>query len=75
MSATRIGRMLLALGVLVGGAASIGLILGVEPAQLPPALLRIAVYKLTFLASLSILAAGAMVLRHARLTEASRHPR
>jgi hypothetical protein len=75
MSATRFGRLLLALGVLVGGAASVGLILGVEPAHLPPALLTIAVYKLTFLAALSILAAGAVVLRHARLTEASRRPR
>lgn len=66
MSATRIGRLLLALGVLVGAAASVGLLLGVEPARLPPALLKLAVYKLTFLAALSMLAAGATVLRHAR---------
>ena len=65
MSATRIGRLLLALGVLVGGAAGIAMLLGFEPARLPRAVLNIAVYKLTFLAALAILAAGATVLRHA----------
>ncbi len=66
MSATRIGRLLLALGVLVGVVASLGLLLGFEPARLPAALLNLAAYKLTFLAALAILAAGASFVRYGR---------
>ena len=66
MSAMRIGRLLLTLGVLVGAAAGVGLLLGFEPARLPPALLNLAAYKLTFLAALAILAAGASLVRYGR---------
>ena len=66
MSATRLGRVLLALGVLVGVAAAVGLLLGFEPARLPPALLNAAAYKLTFLAALAILAGGASLVRYGR---------
>jgi hypothetical protein len=52
--------------VLVGVAASVGLLTGFEPARLPPAMLNIAVYKLVFISALAILAVGAVVLRHAR---------
>lgn len=65
MSISRIGRLLLGLGVVIGGAAGVGLLAGFEPARLPPALLNVAVYKLLFAAALAILAAGAVVLRHA----------
>ena len=69
MSVSRIGRLLLGLGVLVGVAAGVGLLVGFEPARLPPALLNIAVYKLVFVSALAILAAGAVVLRHAGRVE------
>ena len=69
VSVSRIGRLVLGLGVLVGGAAGIGLLAGFEPARLPPALLNIAVYKLMFVSALAILAAGAVMLRHARRWE------
>lgn len=66
MAISRAGTLLLTLGVVVGVAASIGLILGFEPSRLPPALLNIAAYKLTFLAAGGLLAAGAIVSRYAR---------
>ena len=43
---------LFAVGLFVGGAASMSLLVGFEPARLPAALLNVAAYKLTFLASL-----------------------
>ena len=69
MPAARLGHLLLALGLVVGCAASVGLLVGFEPARLPPALLNIAAYKLTFIAALGLLAAGAVSLRHARRRE------
>jgi hypothetical protein len=69
MRPAHIGRLLLTLGVLVGVAASIGLLVGFEPARLPRTLLNLAAYKLTFIAALGLLAGGAMLLRLARRTE------
>ena len=66
MRAARAGHLLLTLGLLVGAAAGGGLLVGFEPARLPPALLDIVAYKLTFGAALGLFAAGAMFLRHAR---------
>jgi hypothetical protein len=66
MRATKIGSLLLALGVVVGGAAAAGLLVGFEPARLPAALLNIAAYKLTFLAAFGLLAAGAVFRRYGR---------
>jgi hypothetical protein len=66
MRAARIGPVLLALGLVVGVAAGVGLLLGFEPARLPRELLNIAAYKLTFLAAGGLLGAGALVLRHER---------
>jgi hypothetical protein len=40
-----------------------------QPARLPPALLNIAAYKLTFIGALSLIAAGAVVVRYARREE------
>jgi hypothetical protein len=70
MRAARIGSALLALGLLVGIGASLGLLMGFEPARLPRALLNIAAYKLTFVAAVGLFAAGATVLRYARREEA-----
>jgi len=66
MRADRIGPLFLVLGLVVGGAAGIGLLTAFEPAQLPPALLNVAAYKLTFLAAGGLLAAGALLLRRGR---------
>jgi hypothetical protein len=71
MRPAHIGRLLLTLGVLVGVAASIGLLVGFEPARLPRTLINAAAYKLTFIAALALLAGGAMLLRLARRTEPS----
>lgn len=66
MRADRIARLLLGLGLVVGAAAGLGLLVGFEPAQLPRALLNIAAYKLTFLAAGGLIAAGALLRRYAR---------
>ena|SRR5215203_1557046 len=66
MRAARIGPVLLALGLVVGVAAGVGLLVGFEPARLPRELLNIAAYKLTFLAAGGLLAAGALALRYDR---------
>lgn len=70
MRASRIGGFLLATGVLAGIAAGVGLVLGFEPSRLPPALLDIAAYKLTFLAAGGLLAAGAIIRRRANRADA-----
>ena len=70
MRARHLGTFFLTLGVLVGTAAGVGMLVGFEPARLPAALLNIAAYKLTFLAALGLLAAGAVLARHARRGEA-----
>ena len=66
MRVARIGPFLLALGLVVGVAAGVGLLVGFEPARLPRELLNIAAYKLTFLAAGGLLAAGALALRYER---------
>jgi len=70
MRARLLGSVFLLLGLLVGVAAGVGLLVGFEPSRLPAALLDIAAYKLTFLAALGLMAAGAVLARHARTVEA-----
>ena len=72
MRIERIGKSLLALGLVVGAAAGVGLLLGFEPAQLPRELLNIAAYKLTFLAAGGLLVGGALLLRYGRRDTAAR---
>lgn len=57
------GRALLALGLAVGVAATVAWVAGYDPSTLPPALLRIAAYKLAALTVLALMTAGAVVLR------------
>jgi hypothetical protein len=74
MRASMLARFLLSLGLLVGLTAAVGLLVGFEPARLPPALLNIAAYKLTFVAALGLLVAGALVRRRALRPPAGRPP-
>ena len=74
MRPAHVGRLLLTLGVLVGVAASVGLLVGFEPARLPRTLINLAAYKLTFIAALGLLAGGAMFLRLARRTKPGAAP-
>ena len=74
MRASRIGPLLLALGVVVGAAAGVGLLVGFEPSELPPALLDIAAYKLTFMSAFGLLAAGAIMIRYGRRETAIQAP-
>lgn len=70
MRTSRFGGFLLATGAAVGVAAVVGLMTGFDPAKLPPALLTIAAYKLAFAAAAGLLAAGAIVRRHANRSDA-----
>jgi hypothetical protein len=69
MRLDRFGGILLVTGAIVGVIAVVGLAVGFEPSQLPPKLLDIAAYKLTFGAAAVLLAVGAMVRRHVRAAE------
>ena len=66
MSRTTISSALLALGLLVGAATAIAMAVGFEPAPASGFLVKVALYKLTFIASLGLLAAGAIVGRWTR---------
>ena len=74
MRTPRVGELLLATGAVVGVIAVVGLVVGFEPSKLPPALLNIAVYKLTFGAAAGLLAAGAVVRRYAKRHEDAQRP-
>lgn len=60
------GNVLLAAGVVAGLAAVLGLAVGFEPSKLPPALLDIAAYKLTFGAAAGLLVVGAWIRRSSK---------
>lgn len=66
MRASRLSTVLLVTGLLLGVAAVIALLLGADPTALPPFLVRVALYKLTFIAVAGLLAAGAFVGRWVR---------
>jgi len=60
----RIGDALLVLGLVVGAGAVVGYQLDIIP-NLPPAILKLVLYKLTFVGGLGLLVAGAFVRRAA----------
>ena len=66
MRTGRLGGVLLGIGAAVGVAAVVGLVVGFEPARLPPALINLAVYKLTAAAAIGLLAAGAIIRRYGK---------
>lgn len=75
MRSAWVGNLLLTIGVVVGMVAVLGLVVGFEPSKLPPALLDIAAYKLTFGAAAGLLTVGALIRRasnRARAREAAR---
>lgn len=71
----RIGKLAafcFGVGLFVGGAASLGLLVGFQPSRLPPALLDIAAYKLAFVAAFALFGVGAVITRYERRTMAAR---
>ncbi len=66
MRATQVGTLLRILGLSVAVAAVAALLLGFDASRLSPFLIKIAIYKLAFIAALVLLAAGAMIGRRAR---------
>ena len=73
MRATRFGGFLLGVGAGVGIAAVLGLVFGFRPSRLPPALIDLAVYKLTFIAAAGLLTAGAALRRYGKRDADHRH--
>ena len=73
MRRSRIAEFLLAAGAVVGAAAVVGLVVGFEPAKLPPALLNLAFYKLAFVGAAGLLVGGGLVHRYARRGEGQLH--
>ena len=71
MPDSRFAKFLLGTGVVVGVVATVGLAVGFKPSALPPALLDIAAYKLTFIAAGVLLAGGAFLLRWERRKRAA----
>ncbi len=74
MRIATMGMLLRVGGLLVGIVAVVGLAMGADVVHLPPWLVKIAIYKLTFIAAIALLVAGAMVGRRAR-ESGSRTPR
>ena len=69
MRRSRLGELLLAAGAVVGAAAVVGLVVGFDPATLPPALLKLTFYKLTFIGAAGLFVAGGLAYRYARRDE------
>jgi uncharacterized membrane protein YedE/YeeE len=66
----RFGDLLLGLGLIVGIGAIVGYELDIIP-TLPPAVLKLVLYKLIFVGGLGLLVAGALIRRLARRMEVS----
>lgn len=65
MRATQVGMLLRVLGLAVAVAAAAALLFGFDISRLTPFIIKVAIYKLAFIAALVLLAAGAMVGRKA----------
>ena len=65
MRIATVGMLLRVGGLIIGIAAIVGLAVGADVVHLPPLLVKIAVYKLAFLAAVALLVAGALVGRRA----------
>ena len=66
----RFGDLLLGLGLIVGIGAIVGYQLDIIP-SLPPAVLKLVLYKLIFVGGVGLLVAGALIRRLASRIEAS----
>lgn len=66
----RIGNLLLGLGLVVGIGAIVGYEMDIIP-SLPPAVLKLVMYKLIFVGGVGLLVAGAFLRRLANRIEAS----
>jgi hypothetical protein len=67
MRATQVGTILRILGLSIGVAAVAALLLGFDVSQVSPFLIKVAIYKLAFIAALVLLIAGAVIGRRARV--------
>ncbi|MEO7999974.1 MAG: hypothetical protein ABI852_21155 [Gemmatimonadaceae bacterium] len=66
MRRSTLSSLLLISGVTVGVVATVALFAGFEPAPLSPTIVKIALYKLAFIGSGTLLIAGAVIGRWAR---------
>jgi hypothetical protein len=63
----QVGWILRIMGLAIGLAAAAALIFGFDASHLSPFWIRIAIYKLAFIAALTMLVAGAMIGRRGRV--------
>ena len=66
MRFTTLSKALLILGALVGTLAGLAMVLGLRLDQLPPWMITVGMYKLTFMAAAGLFVAGALIGRAAR---------
>lgn len=66
MRVTRLGTMLRVVGLLLGLATIAAIFFRVDPTHISPFFIKVAVYKLTFIAAIALLVAGAMLGRRER---------
>ena|GEM_PF-3633449 len=66
MRAAQVGMLLRVLGLTVGVATVTALLFGFDASYLSPFLIKVAIYKLAFIAALVLLIVGAMIGRRAR---------
>ena len=66
MRTMQVATLLRVLGLAVGLGAAAALLLGFDVSRLSPFWIKIAIYKLAFVAALVMLVAGAMIGRRAR---------
>ena len=72
MRISKLAAFCFGLGLFIGGAASLGLLIGFQPSRLPAALLDVAAYKLAFVAAFALFGVGAVVTRYQRRTAGER---
>ena len=75
MRLARAGMLLRVLGLVIGLAVASALLLGFDVSRISPFLIKVAMYKLAFIAALALLAGGALIGRRAREQESSGAPR
>ena len=73
MRLSTVSKLVIILGVLVGGAAGLALVFGIGLDHIPPWMITIGMYKLTFIAAGGLLVVGAMLGRAARARARDAH--
>lgn len=66
MRVTQLGTMLRAVGLLVGLATIAAILFRIDPTRISPFFIKVAIYKVAFIAAIALLVAGATLGRRDR---------